>query len=150
MNMPARYPERLVGISGYTVRPPQARRDKPRVSAFLSAKTDKILTLKPDLVIGFSDLQADIARDSRRCRSRPAIDGMPEDRLSIFHIKRDAAVACLVYLVLGITVAATFVLVFVRVQTVLRSKKVGSCLAIAGRFKRRVLNPGAFSIVPRL
>src|SRR3989442_6784239 len=75
---------------------------------------------------------------------------MPEDRLSIFHIKRDAAVACLVYLVLGITVAATFVLVLVRVQTVLRSKKVGSCLAIAGRFKRRVLNPGAFSIVPRL
>src|SRR2546430_14228179 len=90
MNMPARYPERIVGISGYTVRPSQARRDKPKVSAFLSAKTDKILTLEPDLVIGFSDLQADIARDSRRCRSRPAIDGMPEDRLSIFHIKRDA------------------------------------------------------------
>jgi iron complex transport system substrate-binding protein len=81
--MPARYPERIVclteestetlyllgeerrivGISGYTVRPPRARREKPRVSAFLSAKTDKILALKPDLVIGFSDLQADIARD---------------------------------------------------------------------------------------
>ena len=54
---------RIVGISGYTVRPPRARREKPRVSAFLSAKTDKILELKPDLVIGFSDLQADIARD---------------------------------------------------------------------------------------
>jgi len=54
---------RIVGISGYTVRPPRARREKPRVSAFLSAKTDKILALKPDLVIGFSDLQADIARD---------------------------------------------------------------------------------------
>src|SRR5690242_21345378 len=54
---------RIVGISGYTVRPPQARRDKPRVSAFLSAKTDRILGLAPDLVIGFSDLQADIARD---------------------------------------------------------------------------------------
>jgi iron complex transport system substrate-binding protein len=54
---------RIVGISGYTVRPPRARREKPRVSAFLSAKTDKILQLNPDLVIGFSDLQADIARD---------------------------------------------------------------------------------------
>src|SRR5512134_1557398 len=81
--MPAHYPERIVclteestetlylleeerrivGISGYTVRPPRARREKPRVSAFLSAKTDKILELKPDLVVGFSDLQADIARD---------------------------------------------------------------------------------------
>ena len=54
---------RIVGISGYTVRPPRARREKPRVSAFLSAKNDRILELKPDLVIGFSDLQADIARD---------------------------------------------------------------------------------------
>src|SRR5262245_39148892 len=81
--MPARYPERIVclteettetlyllgeerrivGISGYTVRPPRARREKPRVSAFLSAKTDKILALKPDLVLGFSDLQADISKD---------------------------------------------------------------------------------------
>jgi iron complex transport system substrate-binding protein len=52
---------RIVGISGYTVRPPQARLDKPRVSAFLSAKIDKIVVLKPDCVIGFSDLQADIA-----------------------------------------------------------------------------------------
>lgn len=54
---------RIVGVSGYTVRPPEARRDKPRVSAFLSAKTDKILALQPDLVLGFSDLQADIARE---------------------------------------------------------------------------------------
>ena len=81
--MPARYPERIVclteettetlyllgeerrivGISGYTVRPPRARREKPRVSAFLSAKNDAILALEPDLVLGFSDLQADIARD---------------------------------------------------------------------------------------
>jgi len=52
---------RIVGISGYTVRPTQARRDKPKVSAFLSAKIDRILTLKPDCVFGFSDLQADIA-----------------------------------------------------------------------------------------
>jgi iron complex transport system substrate-binding protein len=81
--MPARYPERIVclteettetlyllgeerrvvGISGYTVRPARARREKPRVSAFLSAKLERISALKPDLVIGFSDLQADIARD---------------------------------------------------------------------------------------
>src|SRR5438477_4228521 len=81
--MPAKYPERIVclteettetlyllgeerrivGISGYTVRPPRARREKPRVSAFLSAQQDKILQLKPDLVLSFSDLQADIARD---------------------------------------------------------------------------------------
>ena len=52
---------RIVGVSGYTVRPPQARHDKPRVSAFLSAKIDKILALQPECVIGFSDLQADIA-----------------------------------------------------------------------------------------
>jgi iron complex transport system substrate-binding protein len=81
--MPARYPERIVclteettetlyllgeerrivGISGYTVRPPRARHEKPRVSAFLSAKNEKILALKPDLVLGFSDLQADISKD---------------------------------------------------------------------------------------
>ena len=52
---------RIVGISGFTVRPPQARHDKPRVSAFTSAKIDRILALKPDLAIGFSDMQADIA-----------------------------------------------------------------------------------------
>src|SRR3954466_11270542 len=81
--MPARHPERIVclteettetlyllgeerrivGISGYTVRPPRARQEKPRVSAFLSARTEKILQLKPDLVLGFSDLQADISKD---------------------------------------------------------------------------------------
>lgn len=52
---------RIVGISGYTVRPPRARQEKPKVSAFLSAKIDKILALEPDCVFGFSDLQADIA-----------------------------------------------------------------------------------------
>src|SRR5438309_10006553 len=80
--MPARYPERIVclteettetlyllgeerrivGISGYTVRPPRARREKPQVSAFLTAKTVQILELEPDLVVGFSDLKAVIAR----------------------------------------------------------------------------------------
>ena len=53
--------QRIVGISGYTVRPRRAREEKPKVSAFLSAKIDKILALKPDGVFGFSDLQADIA-----------------------------------------------------------------------------------------
>ena len=52
---------RIVGISGYTVRPRQAREEKPKVSAFLTAKIDKILALRPDCVFGFSDLQADIA-----------------------------------------------------------------------------------------
>jgi len=54
--------DRIVGISGFTVRPKQARREKPRVSAFTSAKIDRILALKPDFVIGFSDIQADIAQ----------------------------------------------------------------------------------------
>jgi iron complex transport system substrate-binding protein len=52
---------RIVGISGYTVRPRKARLEKPKVSAFLTAKIDQILALKPDCVFGFSDLQADIA-----------------------------------------------------------------------------------------
>jgi iron complex transport system substrate-binding protein len=52
---------RIVGISGFTVRPARARREKPRVSAFTSAKIDRIIELRPDLVLGFSDLQADIA-----------------------------------------------------------------------------------------
>ncbi|MBI3370415.1 MAG: cobalamin-binding protein [Betaproteobacteria bacterium] len=58
---------RIVGISGYTVRPARARREKPRISAFTTARTDKILALGPDLVIGFSDIQADIARDLIKC-----------------------------------------------------------------------------------
>ncbi|NUS39182.1 MAG: ABC transporter substrate-binding protein [Lysobacter sp.] len=52
---------RIVGISGFTVRPPRARREKPKVSAFTSAKIDEILRLEPDFVVGFSDIQADIA-----------------------------------------------------------------------------------------
>ena len=54
---------RIVGISGFTVRPPRARREKPRVSAFTSARIERILALAPDLVLGFSDLQADIAAE---------------------------------------------------------------------------------------
>jgi len=54
--------DRVVGISGYTVRPPEAR-SKPKVSAFINARFDKIEALKPDLILGFSDLQADIAAE---------------------------------------------------------------------------------------
>jgi iron complex transport system substrate-binding protein len=55
--------ERIVGITNFTVRPARARKEKPRVSAFTTAHIDRILELEPDLVIGFSDIQADIARD---------------------------------------------------------------------------------------
>jgi len=54
--------DRVVGVSGYTVRPPEARQ-KPRVSAFINARFDKIEALRPDLILGFSDLQADIAAE---------------------------------------------------------------------------------------
>jgi len=54
---------RIVGVSGYAVRPPQVRREKPRVSAFVSADIPKILALAPDLVLAFSDIQADIVAD---------------------------------------------------------------------------------------
>lgn len=53
--------DRIVGISGFTVRPAIARKEKPKVSAFTSAKIGEILKLQPDFVIGFSDIQADIA-----------------------------------------------------------------------------------------
>jgi iron complex transport system substrate-binding protein len=55
--------DRIVGVSGYAVRPPQVRREKPRVSAFISADIPKILKLEPDLVLAFSDLQADIVAE---------------------------------------------------------------------------------------
>lgn len=55
--------DRIVGVSGYAVRPPQVRKEKPRVSAFTSANIPKILELQPDLVLTFSDLQADIAAE---------------------------------------------------------------------------------------
>src|SRR5919107_2158093 len=54
---------RIVGVSGYAVRPPQVRKEKPRVSAFISAHLPKILALEPDLVLSFSDLQADIVAE---------------------------------------------------------------------------------------
>ena len=54
---------RIAGVSGYAVRPARVRREKPRVSAFITADTDKILALNPDLVLTFSDLQADIVAE---------------------------------------------------------------------------------------
>lgn len=57
---------RIVGISGFTVRPPQARKEKPKVSGFTSARLDKILAVQPDLVLGYCDLQADIAAELAR------------------------------------------------------------------------------------
>src|SRR6201990_1733310 len=54
--------DRIVGVSGYTVRPPEARQ-KPKVSAFINAKFDKIEALKPDLVLAFSDLQAELCAE---------------------------------------------------------------------------------------
>jgi len=57
---------RVVGISGFTVHPPEARKEKPKVSAYTTAKIDQILDLKPDLVLGFSDLQADLAAELAR------------------------------------------------------------------------------------
>jgi len=73
---------RIVGISGFTVRPPRARREKPKVSAFTSARIDRILGLRPDLVLGFSDLQADIAADLIRhgiavhCFNQRTVEGI--------------------------------------------------------------------------
>jgi iron complex transport system substrate-binding protein len=58
--------QRIVGISGFTVRPAQARKEKPRVSAATCAKIEQIVALQPDLVLGFSDLQADIAANPVR------------------------------------------------------------------------------------
>jgi iron complex transport system substrate-binding protein len=63
--------ERVVGVSGYVVRPPEARR-KPKVSAFINARYDKIEALRPDLVLAFSDLQADIAAELIR-RGYPVV-----------------------------------------------------------------------------
>src|SRR5215510_7467287 len=54
--------DRVVGVSGYTVRPPEARQ-KPKISAFINAKFDKIAELRPDLVLAFSDLQADLVAE---------------------------------------------------------------------------------------
>jgi iron complex transport system substrate-binding protein len=58
--------DRIAGISGFTVHPPRARREKPKVSGFSTARIDRILAVEPDLVVAYSDLQADIVRDLAR------------------------------------------------------------------------------------
>ena len=63
--------DRIVGVSGYTVRPPEAR-SKPKISAFINAKFDKIVALEPDLVLAFSDLQADLVAELIR-RGLPVV-----------------------------------------------------------------------------
>ncbi len=55
--------DRIIGVSGFAVRPPQVRKEKPIVSTFTDADVDKIMALKPDLVIGFSDIQSEIAKE---------------------------------------------------------------------------------------
>jgi iron complex transport system substrate-binding protein len=62
--------QRIVGVSGYAVRPAQVRREKPRIAAFTTANIDKILALEPDLVFAFSDLQAEIVADLINAGSR--------------------------------------------------------------------------------
>lgn len=79
--------KRIVGVSGYAVRPPQVRREKPRVSAFISADFEKILALSPDLVLTFSDLQADIAAELIR-RSIPVHAFNQRDVAGIFGMIR--------------------------------------------------------------
>ena len=78
---------RIVGVSGYAVRPPQVRREKPRVSAFISADFEKILALSPDLVLTFSDLQADIAAEIIR-RNIPVHAFNQRDVAGIFDMIR--------------------------------------------------------------
>src|SRR5437879_12341673 len=77
--------DRIAGVSGYAVRPPQVRREKPRVSAFISADIPKTLALEPDLLLAFSDLQAGlvadlvragVARHVFRRRGRPRVSAM--------------------------------------------------------------------------
>jgi iron complex transport system substrate-binding protein len=108
--------DRIVGVSGYAVRPPRVRREKPRVSAFISADVPKILALEPDLVLAFSDLQADIAAELIRAgiavhafnqrdvagilamiRTLGALVGVPEraDQLARDYEKRLADIAAI-------------------------------------------------------
>ena len=94
--------DRIVGISGFTVRPPRARREKPKVSAFTSAKIGEILKLEPDFVVGFSDLQADIAAELIRngievwISNHRSVDGIVEyvRRLGALVGAGDRANAC--------------------------------------------------------
>lgn len=80
--------DRIVGVSGYTIRPPEARQ-KPKVSAFINAKFDKILALNPDLVFAFSDLQADIAAELIRRGVMRHRKKLTCERLILTHMNED-------------------------------------------------------------
>src|SRR6266498_223792 len=95
---------RIVGVSGYAVRPARVRREKPRISAFISADFEKILALEPDLVLAFSDLQADIAAELIRRnvavhafnqRDIAGILDRKSTRLNSSHVRISYAVFCL-------------------------------------------------------
>ena len=62
----------VAGISGYTVRPARAREEKPKISGFSSAKVEKILAVRPDLVVAYSNMQAELSRETDQCRGRGA------------------------------------------------------------------------------
>ena len=79
---------RIVGISGFTVRPPRARKEKPKVSAFTSAKIGRILELEPDLVLGFSDMQADIAAELA-ARGMEYLHARDKSKLNSLHRDRE-------------------------------------------------------------
>jgi len=78
--------DRVVGVSGYTVRPPEARL-KPKISAFINAKFDKIVALQPDLVLAFSDLQADLVAELIR-RGLPVVTFNQRSIAEIFQMIR--------------------------------------------------------------
>src|SRR6478752_4683232 len=85
---------RIVGISGFTVRPPRARREKPKVSAFTSAKIEKILELRPDFVVGFSDIQADIAAELIRAGVEVWISNHRSVPEILDYVRRLGALGC--------------------------------------------------------
>jgi iron complex transport system substrate-binding protein len=114
---------RIVGISGYTVRPRQARQEKPRVSAFLSAKIDKILALEPDCVFGFSDLQADIAAQLIRA-------GVP---VTVFNQRSVADIFAMLYQVAALVGEAEQGLARIRQM----QADLDAIREAASRFKRR-------------
>jgi iron complex transport system substrate-binding protein len=88
--------DRIVGVSGYAVRPPRVRREKPRVSAFISADIPKILKLEPDLVLAFSDLQAEIVSELVRA-------GIP---VHVFNQRRVAGILAMIRMVGALVGAA--------------------------------------------
>ena len=73
---------RIVGISGYTVRPRRAREEKPKVSGFTTARLDKILAVKPDLVLGYCDLQADMVHRASLALARVVFAVRPQREIA--------------------------------------------------------------------